>query len=150
MSRPDVLDLIVDLKACPDLELRSYENKFGLTEEKYLFMDKTLLGVPNSHHNYYRNLEIDLNNKLTFSLVPSLKLYSKFEVPNVALFYESLKRIMENPNGKWTLICERDCSQYPYDYLQYGTKSAKKHRYNLYKFLAGKGSTCLTYIMKSK
>ena len=146
-GQPDVLDIIFDVDTIDSLKMARRDTPFGSSEGKYLFIDDVLLGTPNDFSKYYRGIGIDLRGRTPVSLAPSFKSTANQCCPDLPAFWKSLKLIMDS-RSDWTLICERDCNQYDFQTLSYGSKSAQKAVTHLFRFLSGDGrSACPTFIM---
>jgi hypothetical protein len=148
MGQPDVLDIVFDVDAIDSLKMARTDTPFGSSEGTYLFMGDVRLGAPNNFSEYYRKIGVDPRGRTAVSLLPSFKGINHQDFPDLPTFWKSLKLIMDS-RSDWTMICERDCEQYPFETLSYGTKSAQKAMTHLFRFLSGDGrSTCPTFIMK--
>ena len=149
-GQPDVLDLVIDVDAIDSLKVARRDTQFGPSEGTFLFMGDVILGSPNDFSKYYRGIGVDLRGRTAISLAPSFRSIDHQDFPDLPTFWKSLKLIMDS-NSDWTLICERDCDQYDFQTLSYGSRAAQKAVTHLFRFLSGDGrSICPTFIMKSQ
>ena len=85
--QPDVFDLLIEKSDLGSFILKGMQTDFGITQEKYCYLDDICLGLVLGEacdsRGYYSGLGLDCENKIAISLAPAIVNKSSFEMTEI-------------------------------------------------------------------